>query len=65
MISEIMIGKENNDNAEESLLTAGDFLLDVHTHTIVSGHAFSTVNEMVAEAKSKGLKVYGITEHGP
>lgn len=60
-----MIGKENNDNAEESLLTAGDFLLDVHTHTIVSGHAFSTVNEMVAEAKSKGLKVYGITEHGP
>ena len=40
-------------------------LIDVHTHTIVSGHAFSTVNEMVAEAQNKGLKVYGITEHGP
>jgi len=40
-------------------------LIDVHTHTIVSGHAFSTVNEMVAEAQAKGLKVYGITEHGP
>lgn len=42
-----------------------DLLVDVHTHTIVSGHAFSTVNEMIAEAQAKGLKVYGITEHGP
>ena len=50
---------------EESLLSTGDFLLDVHTHTVVSGHAFSTVNEMVAEARNKHLKVYGITEHGP
>lgn len=40
-------------------------LLDVHTHTIVSGHAFSTLNEMVTAAERKGLKLYGITEHGP
>lgn len=40
-------------------------LLDVHTHTIVSGHAFSTLAEMVAEAQRKGLSVLGITEHGP
>lgn len=39
--------------------------LDVHTHTIVSGHAFSTLKEMVTEAKRKGLEVFGITEHGP
>lgn len=40
-------------------------LLDVHTHTIVSGHAFSTLAEMVSEAQRKGLSVLGITEHGP
>lgn len=39
--------------------------LDVHTHTIVSGHAFSTLTEMVTEARHKGLKIYGITEHAP
>ncbi len=40
-------------------------LLDVHTHTIVSGHAFSTLMEMVETAKNKGLEVFGITEHAP
>ena len=39
--------------------------LDVHTHTIVSGHAFSTLTEMVTEAQRKKLKIFGITEHGP
>lgn len=41
------------------------FELDVHTHTIVSGHAYSTITEMVAAARHKGLKMLGITEHGP
>lgn len=40
-------------------------LIDIHTHTLVSGHAFCTVNEMVAAAQARGLKLYGITEHGP
>jgi len=40
-------------------------LVDVHTHTIVSGHAFNTLMEMVNAAKEKGLKVFGITEHAP
>lgn len=39
--------------------------LDLHTHTIVSGHAFSTLQEMVTEARRKGLTWLGITEHGP
>lgn len=39
--------------------------LDVHTHTVMSGHAFSTVQEMVHEAAAQGLKILGITEHGP
>lgn len=40
-------------------------LLDVHTHTIMSGHAYSTLQEMVAAAQQKGLDILGITEHAP
>lgn len=37
--------------------------LDVHTHTIASGHAYSSIREMAKEASKKGLKLLGITEH--
>lgn len=40
-------------------------LLDVHTHTIASGHAFSTMQEMAQAAAEKGLQLLGITEHAP
>lgn len=40
-------------------------LLDVHTHTVASGHAYSTIQEMAKAAAEKGLQVLGITEHGP
>lgn len=40
-------------------------LLDVHTHTVASGHAFSTLQEMVSAASEKGLRLLGITEHAP
>ena len=40
-------------------------LLDVHTHTVASGHAYSSLQEMVKAAADKGLQVMGITEHGP
>lgn len=39
--------------------------LDVHTHTIMSGHAYSTLQEMVTVAQQKGLDILGITEHAP
>lgn len=42
-----------------------DILLDVHTHTIVSGHAFCTLNEMISEACRHNLTLFGVTEHGP
>ncbi|MBR1759010.1 MAG: phosphatase [Lachnospiraceae bacterium] len=41
------------------------FVLDTHTHTIASGHAYSTISEMIAMAQQKGLKLLAITEHGP
>ncbi len=39
--------------------------LDVHTHTVMSGHAYSTLQEMVTAAKEKNLEILGITEHAP
>lgn len=38
---------------------------DLHTHTIASGHGYSTIQEMAGSAKEKGLEVLGFTEHGP
>jgi putative hydrolase len=38
---------------------------DLHTHTIASGHAYSTVAEMVSAASQRRLEMVGITDHGP
>lgn len=42
-----------------------EFLIDTHTHTLASGHAYSTMQEMIQSAKEKGLRYLGITEHAP
>lgn len=41
------------------------FIADVHTHSILSGHAFGTVRELAAEAAARNLQILGVTEHGP
>lgn len=38
---------------------------DLHAHTNVTDHAFSTLQEMVRGAKAAGLKALAITNHGP
>jgi len=38
---------------------------EVHTHTSVSPHAYSTVNEMVQRAEELGISLLAITNHGP
>ena len=38
-------------------------LIDVHTHTIVSGHAYSTVKENIEFASKRGIKYLGISDH--
>ncbi|MDO4338402.1 MAG: phosphatase [Eubacteriales bacterium] len=40
-------------------------VLDLHTHTIASGHAYCTLREMAKAASDKGLELLGITEHAP
>lgn len=42
-----------------------NILLDTHTHTIASGHAYNSMLEMVDAASKRGLKILGITEHAP
>lgn len=42
------------------------YLSDIHTHSIASGHGTScTISEMAKTASKKGLKLLGITDHGP
>ncbi len=40
-------------------------IADFHTHTIASGHAFNTVEELVQAARKRGIKYLAITDHGP
>lgn len=40
-------------------------VLDLHTHTIASGHAYNTIYEMARSAANKGLALLGIADHGP
>lgn len=42
-----------------------EYLVDLHTHTIACGHAYSSFEENLKVAKDKGLKVFGYSEHGP
>lgn len=40
-------------------------IADLHTHTLASGHAYSTVTENTAQAEKVGLTIMAITDHGP
>lgn len=40
-------------------------IADTHSHTLASGHAYSTIREMAAAAKERGLQALAITEHAP
>ena len=40
-------------------------LIDLHTHTLASGHAYNTLMEMIRAAADKGLALYGCADHAP
>ena len=40
-------------------------LLDTHTHTLASTHAYSTVLEMAKYASEAGMEAIAITDHAP
>lgn len=37
----------------------------MHTHTLASGHAYATINEMTKAASEMNLEMIGFAEHGP
>lgn len=41
------------------------YVLDTHTHTIASGHAYNTLLENLKEAKESGMELVAVTDHGP
>lgn len=41
------------------------YVLDMHTHTVVSGHAYTTLLENAKYASEIGLELLGTTDHGP
>ena len=40
-------------------------LLDLHTHTTASGHAYNSLYEMVHSASVRGLSLFGCSDHAP
>jgi putative hydrolase len=38
---------------------------DLHIHSVGSGHAYSTITEIAAAARDKGLAMVAVTDHGP
>lgn len=42
-----------------------NIVIDTHSHTIASGHAYNTIEEMAKAASEKGIKLLAITEHAP
>jgi len=40
-------------------------IADLHTHTMASGHAYSTLMENIHAAKEKRLQFLGLSEHAP
>ena len=40
-------------------------IADTHTHTVASGHAYSTITENVRAARERGLRFLCMTDHAP
>ena len=44
------------------MINKEDILADLHTHTLFSKHAYSTVEENIEAARNKGLSYIAITD---
>ena len=51
--------------SEEWVVMRYSSVLDLHTHTVASGHAYCSLRERAKVASEKGLEVLGVTEHAP
>jgi putative hydrolase len=39
--------------------------IDTHTHSIASGHAYSTIDDLAIAARDRGLAGFVLSDHGP
>jgi len=39
--------------------------IDTHTHSVASGHAYSTIDDLARGARDRGLAGFVLTDHGP
>ncbi len=47
-------------------ITDQNEIVDLHTHTIASGHGSTdTITDLAREAARRGIRILGITDHGP
>lgn len=46
-------------------LSQKQVLADLHIHTLASGHAYSSLEEVCSAAARKGLQLVAVTDHGP
>lgn len=60
--SSAILQGETLDQGEVDTL---EIKVDLHTHTISSGHAYSTLAENAIAASRKGIELLGMTDHGP
>ncbi|GAB4221654.1 MAG: phosphatase [Spirochaetales bacterium] len=42
-----------------------NIVIDTHTHSVASGHAYSTVDDLARAATAKGFYGFVLTDHGP
>lgn len=42
-----------------------NIVADTHTHTVASGHAYSTIQENAREAFENGIRMINMSDHGP
>ena len=63
---ETIYGTCVSEHAHAGLKPKERYEVDIHTHTIASGHGSSaTITDMVKAAKAASLKMLGISDHGP
>jgi len=55
--------KDNDQDNVQAYAQAYAHKIDLHTHTIYSGHAVNSIEDMVESARKKGIRLYGFTDH--
>jgi putative hydrolase len=55
----------NADEKNSILKVSMNICIDTHTHSVISGHAYSTIDDLARSARERGLKGFVLTDHGP